>query len=209
VRSSRRKQMAGSGPAMTPSEARGRIKWADAAPPRGWGGTRRRTRSGRRRSGVTRRCPSASSGSTPMNRQGDAAVGQGHPGRTGAMRRWADTVSNRGDDLCPRPTVATPWGRIKTGLRQNCDFAPAAGWASPRISVDSERDADLLCKPTPCYLKRVIYDLPTPADRHFRRRFVSNIPLLGPGSGFHRAPMPGKGRRDSIGDETCLPHSTA
>jgi hypothetical protein len=129
--------------------------------------------------------------------------------RLGAMRRWADTVSNRGDDLCPTRTVATPWGRNKTRLRRNCDFAPAAGWARPRIPVDSERDADLLWKATPCYLNRVIYDLPTPADRHSLRRFAFHTPLLGPGSGFHRAPMPGKGRRDSIGDDTCLPHSTA
>jgi hypothetical protein len=152
--------------------------------------------------GLFRRHPS-------MIQKGRVAVGQGHPKTWGAMRRWADTVSNRGDDLCPTRTVATPWGRNKTGLRQNCDFGPLARWARPRISVDFLRDGDLLCKPTPCYLNRVIYDLPTPADRHSLRRFAFNTPLLGPGSGFHRAPMPGKGRRDSIGDETCLPHSTA
>src|SRR4051812_5404324 len=75
-----------------------------------------------------------------------------------------------------------------------------AGWARATNFVDLPRDTGLLCKAPPCYLNRVIYDHPTSAGRPARADWRLISPPRAE-SGFHRAPMPGKGRRDSIGDK--------
>src|SRR5262245_53917408 len=97
------------------------------------------------------------------------------------MRGWAGTVSNRGDDLCPGRTVATPWGRNKVGLSEHYDYAPISGWARATNSVDLRGDTGLLYMAPPCYLNRVIYEYSTPAGRLFLRRFAYQSASSGPG----------------------------